>query len=379
MLASWKKGYDQPKPHIKKQRHYFADKGPSSQRYGFSSSHVWMWELDHKESRALKNWCFWTVVLEKTLESLLDCKEIQPVNPKGNQSWIFIGKTDAKAETPILWPSDAKNWLIRKNPDAGKRLKAGGEGDNRGWDGWMASQTQWHEFEQAPGDGEGQGSLACCSPWGCKESDTTEWLNNNPLLSVAKSASEGKVCSILWSVATPRMDGPWAPAWHFEWHGHHRPQRLLQAWRFCWGRQSGVWTAARRPQLLEEVQSYWCGREGCDRLCADDPSGVLPGAKPPTHLAWKLTWASRVKAGPPWSDAEGKRRHWRYCVCPNILAAMQPCSLHTNSHQSHRVRAFPSGPVVKALHWQCRGYKISQGTKFEYILSKTVNQNFKLF
>ena len=106
--------------HIKKQRHYFANKGPSSQSYGFSSSHVWMWEFDHKESWALKNWCFWTVVLEKTLESPLDCKEIQPVHPKGNQSWIFIGKTDAEEETPILWPPDVKIWLIWKDPDAGK-------------------------------------------------------------------------------------------------------------------------------------------------------------------------------------------------------------------------------------------------------------------
>ena len=104
----------------KKQRHYFANKGPSSQSYGFSSSHVWMWELDHKEGWALKNWCFWIVMLEKTLESPLDCKEIQPVHPKGNQSWVFIGRTDVEAETPILWPPDAKRWLIGKDPDAGK-------------------------------------------------------------------------------------------------------------------------------------------------------------------------------------------------------------------------------------------------------------------
>ena len=120
MLAPWKKSYDLPRQHIKKQRHYFADKGPFSQSYGFSSSHVWMWELDHKESWALKNWCFWTVVLEKTLESPLDCKEIKSVHPKGNQSWIFIGRTDVEAETPILWLPDAKNWLIWKDPNAGK-------------------------------------------------------------------------------------------------------------------------------------------------------------------------------------------------------------------------------------------------------------------
>ena len=120
MLAPWKKSYDQPRQHIKKQRHYFADKGLSSQSYGFSSGHVWMWELDHKESWAPKNWCFWTVVLEKTTESPLDCKEFKPVNPKGNQSWISIGRTDAETEVLILWPPDAKNWLIWKDPDAGK-------------------------------------------------------------------------------------------------------------------------------------------------------------------------------------------------------------------------------------------------------------------
>jgi len=104
--------YDQPRQHIKKQRHYFANKGPSSQGYGFSSSHVWMWELDYKESWPPKNWCFWTMVLEKTLESPLDCKEIQPLHPKGDQSWVFIGKTDVETETPILWPPDVKSWLI---------------------------------------------------------------------------------------------------------------------------------------------------------------------------------------------------------------------------------------------------------------------------
>ena len=177
MLAPWKKNYDQPREHIKKQRHYFADKGPSSQSCGFSSSHVQMWELDYKESWAPKNWCFWTVVLEKTLESLLDCKEIKPINPKGNQSQIFIGRTDAEAETPILWPPDVKNWLIGKDPDAGKdwmqEEKGTIEDEMVGWH----HQVDGHEFEQALGVGDGQGSLVCCSPWGCKESDTTEQLN----------------------------------------------------------------------------------------------------------------------------------------------------------------------------------------------------------
>ena len=110
---------------------YFANKGPSSQTYGFSSSHVWMWELDNKESWAPKNWCFWTVVLEKTLESPFDCKESQPVNPKGNQSWIFTGRTDVEAEAPILWPPDMKNWLIGKEPDAGKDWRWEERGQHR--------------------------------------------------------------------------------------------------------------------------------------------------------------------------------------------------------------------------------------------------------
>ena len=120
MPPPWKKSYDQPGQDIIKQKHYFVNKGPPSQSYGFSSSHVWMWELDYNESWAPKNWCFWTVVLEKTLESPLDCKEIQSVRPKGNQSWIFIGRTDAEVEVPLLWPPDVKNWLIWKDPDAGK-------------------------------------------------------------------------------------------------------------------------------------------------------------------------------------------------------------------------------------------------------------------
>ena len=140
MLAPWKRFCDQPRQHIKKQRHHFADKGPSSQSYGFSSSHVWMWELDYKERWAPKNWCFWIVVLEKTLENPLDCKEIQPVYPKGNQSWIFIGRTDAEAEALILWPLDVKNLLLRKDPDAKKDWRQE-KGTTRGWlDGiidWM--------------------------------------------------------------------------------------------------------------------------------------------------------------------------------------------------------------------------------------------------
>ena len=145
--------------------------------YGFSSSHVWMWELDYKESWAPKNRCFWTVVLKETLESPLDYKEIQPVHPKGNQSWIFIWRTDAEAETPILWPPDANSWLIGKDTDAGKDWRREEKGTTEDeMVGWH-HQLNGHEFELTLGVGDGQGGLAYCSPWGRKESDMTEWLN----------------------------------------------------------------------------------------------------------------------------------------------------------------------------------------------------------
>ena len=138
---SWKKNYDKPRQHIKEQKHHFANQRPYSQSYGFSSSYVQRWKLGPKESWILKSWCFWIVVLKKAFESPLDCKEIKPANPKGNQSWIFIGRTDAEA--PILWPPDAKSWLIGKKPWCWERSKSKGEGGDRGWDGCIASLTQW--------------------------------------------------------------------------------------------------------------------------------------------------------------------------------------------------------------------------------------------
>ena len=140
LLAPWKKSYDKPRQHIKKQRHYFADKGPSSQSHGLSSSHVWMWELNHKVSGKWTNWCLWIVVLEKTLESPLDSKEIKPFNPKGNQSRIFIGMTDAEAEAPIfgclMWRTDSFEKTLMLGKTEGRRRRG-----RRGWDGWMASVT----------------------------------------------------------------------------------------------------------------------------------------------------------------------------------------------------------------------------------------------
>ena len=165
---------------ILKSWHYFANKGPSSQ--SFSSSHVWMWELDYKESWVLKNWCFWTVELEKTLKSPLDCKEIQPVHPQGNQSWMFIGRTDAEAETPILWPPDAENWLIWKKRGAGKdwrwEEKGTTEDEIAGWH----HRLNGHEFEQALGVADGQGSLGAAVHGVAKSQtqlrDWTDWIDS---------------------------------------------------------------------------------------------------------------------------------------------------------------------------------------------------------
>ena len=154
-----------------------ADKCPSSQSHGFSSSHVWMWELDHKESWVPENGCFWTVVLEKILENPLNYKEIKPVNSKRNRSWIFIRMSDTEDQTLTLWSPDEKNWLIGKDSDVWKdgrqEEKGTTEDEMVGWH----HRLDGHEFEQAPGVGDGQGSLACYSPWGCKESETTEQLN----------------------------------------------------------------------------------------------------------------------------------------------------------------------------------------------------------
>ena len=177
MLAPWKNCYDKPRQHIKKQRHYFGNKGPSEQ-WCFSSSHVWIWGLDYKESWALKNWCFWIVLLEKTLESPLDCKEIQPVHSEGDQPWNFLGRTDAKAEAPVLWPPHAKSWFIGQDSDAGRdwgqEEKGTTENEMAGWH----HRLDGRESEWTPGVGDGQGGLAYCNSWGCKESDTTEWLNS---------------------------------------------------------------------------------------------------------------------------------------------------------------------------------------------------------
>ena len=240
MLAPWKKSYDKPRQHIKKKRHYLTDKGPSSQSYGFSSSYVWMWELDYKESWALKNWCFWTVVLEKTLESPLDCKEIQPVHPKGDQSWVFVGRTDVEAETPVLWPPDVKSWLIWKDPDAGKDWRQEKKGMT-GWDCWIASATQW----------------------------TWVWVNSGSWWWIGRPG-------VLQSMGVQRVGHHWATELH--WTGQQgdptsqssRKLTLNINWKdWCWSWYSN--TLATWCKELTHLKRPWCwerleaGGEGYDR------------------------------------------------------------------------------------------------------------------
>ena len=183
------------------QRHYFANKGPSSQGYGFSSGHVWMWELDYKESWVPKNWCFWTVVLEKTLESPLGCKTIQLAYPKGDQSWVFIGSTDIETETLILWSPDAKSWLIGKDPDAGKDWGQQEKGTTEDEMVRWHHRLNGHVFGWTPRAGDGQGGLACCGSWGRKESDMIEWLNWTELL-------EG-IVSLYWTSQIQLLQHQW--------------------------------------------------------------------------------------------------------------------------------------------------------------------------
>ena len=198
MLTPWKESYDQLKQHTKKQRHYFANKGQSSQGYGFFSSDVWMWELNYKESWATKNWCFWTVVLEKTLESPLDCKEINPVHPKGDQSWVFIGRTDVEAETAILWPPDVKSWLIGKDPDAGRdwgqEEKGMTEDETVGWHHWLNR----HGFGWAPGVGDGQGGLEKSWTWLRDWTELNTWLR--------RCGFQSKLCDL-------QITCPWHKNW----------------------------------------------------------------------------------------------------------------------------------------------------------------------
>ena len=206
------------------QRHYFANKGLYSQSYGFSTSHAWMGDLDHKAAWVPKDWYFWTVVLEKTLENPLNCKEIKPVNSKGKQPWIFIGRTDAEA--PTLWPTDAKNWPIGKDPDDGKDWRQEEKGMGMTEDE-MVGFHHWlngHEFKQTLGDGEGLGSLVCCSPWGHKET----WLTTRDLI-WAQTLSERMTQVLFYLVTSRQRQKPLLP-------GHEYQQLDLYPSPWCWAR-----------------------------------------------------------------------------------------------------------------------------------------------
>ena len=188
-----------------------------------------MWELGYKESWALKNWCVWTVVLEKTLDSPLNWKEIQPVHPKGDQSWVFMGETNAEAETPIFWPPDVKNCFIGKDPNAGEdwrqEKKGTTEDEMVGWHHWLNG----HEFEQVPGVGDGQGSLVCCSPWGRKESDMTEQLN---WTNEAEQAS--LVTQSVKNLPAIRETGVWSLGWEDSLEEGMATHSSILAWRIAW-------------------------------------------------------------------------------------------------------------------------------------------------
>ena len=197
-----------------------------------------MWELDHQESWALKNWCFWTMVFKKTLESSLDCKEIQPVNPKKNQSWIFIGRSDAEA--PILWPADVKNWLIWKDPNAGKDWRQEEKGTTEDeMVGWH-HQLDGHDFEETLGVGDGQKGVVCCSPWGRKESDTTVLLNWNdaeaPIIWLpdAKSWLTGKDPDAGKDWRQKRVTEDEMVRWHHQCNGHELGQTTWDGDREAW-------------------------------------------------------------------------------------------------------------------------------------------------
>ena len=271
MSTPWKASYDQARQHIKTQRHYFANKVLPN-HHGFSSSHVWMWELDHKESWVPKNWCFWTVVLKKILENPLDCKEIQPAHRKGNQSWIFIGRTDAKAEAPILWPPDVKNWLIGKVPDARKDWRQEEKGMTEDeMVGWY-HRLDGHEFEQAARVGDGQGSLACGSPWGCKESHMTARLNwTKGETTVHREHNPGK--------ATTRRRYV-----HLHWwQEKHRANSRKINWsqKFSLGRQ-GCSVAERTGGRGMPIHRAW-GSSKEDKWQQNEPQNLLwPPSFPPS-------------------------------------------------------------------------------------------------
>ena len=261
-----------------------------------------MWELNHKEGWTPKNWWFWTVVLEKTLESPLDCKEIQPVHPKGNQSWIFTERTDAEA--PILWPPDVKNWLIRKDPDAG-RDKRWGEEKGTTEDG-MVGWHQGDEFEQAPRVGEGQRSLVDCSPWGGKESDTSEWLNNS--------------CLGIGEMASRNVKNKIRKNWALRKNLRRNSQQQT------WKKECERWGETRRTERPEKPASRLCwalpGADAlpslCDPMDCSPPGSSVHGVFQARELEWFVTSSSRGSSWP----TDRTSTSWVSCIGRQILKLM---------------------------------------------------------
>ena len=229
-----------------------------------------MWKLDYKESWAPKNWCFWTVMWEKTLESPLVSKEVQPVNPKGNHSWIFIGRTDAEAETLILWPPAMKSWLTTTDPDAGKdwRMEEKGmtEDEMVGWH----HQLDGHESEQAPGVGDGQGSLACCSPWSRKESDMTEWLNWTELKILKPHQWRSITVLLLATLFKCPRKHKWIPNKHnAELEGEVRFESLTLSFISYEGKV-GPWGGMTCPRCQRSCRKKISSRTGCGTQCVSN-------------------------------------------------------------------------------------------------------------
>ena len=321
MIAPLKKIIDKLRQHIKKQRTHFADKGSYSQSCGFSSSEVWMWELDCKEGWGLKNWYFWTVMLGKPLESPLGTKEIKQINPKGNQLWIFIGRTDGEVEALILRPPGGKSWLIGKDSEAGtdweQEKKGVTDGEMVGWHHWLNG----HKFEQTLGDNEGQGSLMCCSLWGCEESYMTEQLNNsnNKILTGNTVQCRYSICWLQWP-QTPLIPCP-IPCLESRVQGVHMETGITgpEGQQACTAQHTKIREHRTRvwgeecKQVEQRNQSPGCGdRSGRAVIPTSLPSEPGPNTHTHTHThthtahRWVWFYIPLLVAAEAWNHMVGE-------------------------------------------------------------------------
>ena len=325
-----------------------------------------MWELDYKESWALKNWYFWTVVLEKTLESPLDCKEIQPVNPKGNQSWIFMGRTDAEAETPILWPPNVKNRLIKQDPDAGKDWRQEEKGTTEDeMVGWH-HQLNGHECEWTPGAGDGQGGLVCCSPWGRKELDTTgrlNWTEQGTRVYYACGLTQ-KTQHVLPGFplqALPHLPAPTSPPWRSPWtrvseagmpHTALAHMQMLKSQFPCLMGQAGHW-GCEKGDLCLGLPGDWAG------LHWREPQ--LPGFSLPHPAACLSLWGYfltqpqpclKAASGATRGEPSGESPLGAVCCCHKAgCPALPPPSSERPQPLAHRVSSCGHRPSPTLHRW----------------------------